>query len=96
MTPAQDQVLRAIASDHRRGMGLSRVLCRLVIDGGQLGELVPVLAPDGETVVKKVPPAHWFERLAKGLDVGAFDKPINAEKAKRIADRILAGPSEQT
>lgn len=94
MNAAHDQVIRCLAAGGQRASGVASVLCRLVTEGGELGELEPVLAADGETVIRKIPPAHWFERLAIGLDRGAFDRPLDAEKVKRIAARILTSPAE--
>lgn len=69
---------------------VASVICGLIVQGAKLGELVDrkYLDRSGEVAIEKVPPKLWFDRLARAINVGAFDRLT----ADEIVDRILMPP----
>lgn len=80
-------------STAERVVKIDAVLCLLIKQGAELGELetVTVLRHEGGRREIKLPPRIWFDRIVRAAAVGAFDRL----SVKEIADRILApAPAE--
>lgn len=91
MSPVALDLLPLLARrKSRHAVDLASVICKLVVDGGKLGELdeVIVIGADGERRPIKRPPKIWFERLARAVAVGAFDRLT----VEQIVERILSPP----
>lgn len=77
-----------IAGAHAdRAVEIDFVLCQLIIKGSELGELDrrEVIGVDGARREIRVPPQSWLDRLARAIEVGAFDR----YQPKAIVERIL-------
>lgn len=70
-----------------RAVAIDAVLCGLIIEGGKLGELEPdaAIGVDGDWREIRLPPRIWLDRLARAIEVGAFDRLT----VKDIVERIL-------
>jgi hypothetical protein len=95
-----DVILRAIAGGGHRGTKLADIICKLVIDGGQLGELAEYEIPDldqpkpepGQKPSMKTCrtlPRSWLDRLVKAIETDAIDHVSIA----RIVEVLLQEPS---
>lgn len=71
-------------------VAIDRALCLLIVKGAELGELEPdaAIGVDGDWREIRLPPRIWLDRLARAVEVGAFDRL----EPKAIADRILMSP----
>lgn len=89
MTDAVEHILHIIGTPSERGLAVSRVLCALVVEGGALGELhqVEITENDGSLLIK-VPPAHWFERLRNAVERGAFERMAEHDIVARILNPL--------
>lgn len=86
MSDSHDHVLATLASGYDRASDVASVICGLIKKGVALGELVERQYLDrGEILVERIPPADWFDRLSRAIDVRAFDRLTVDE----IVDRIL-------
>jgi hypothetical protein len=82
-------LLQMIASDDERSLAISRVVCRLVKDGAELGEIrSDVIVVDGVERPIIVMPEHWVDRLVLAAERGAFERMAE----DRIVERLLSPP----
>lgn len=82
-------LLQMIASDDERSLAISRVVCRLVKDGVELGEVrSDVIVVDGVERHITVMPDRWVERLVLAAERGAFERMAE----DRIVERLLSPP----
>jgi hypothetical protein len=98
MSAQQPDLVRILAAGGKRADDVASVLCLLVLDGAQLGALEPrallgadgkpELLPDGSPRTFKAIPVEWLDRLARAVEVGAFERLGVLE----IVERILAPP----
>lgn len=80
-------LLQMIASDDERSLAISRVVCRLVKDGIELGEIrSDVIVVDGVERPITVMPEHWVDRLVLAAERGAFERMAE----DRIVERLLS------
>lgn len=78
-------------STTERAVQIDAALCKLIIKGGrELGALEPAAAVgiDGNYREIKLPPQLWLDRLARAVQVGAFDRMTVTD----IVDRIIMDP----
>ncbi len=72
-------------------MQLATVICRLVVQGAELGSLdrrperFRAVGAVGERSLVSTLPVEWLMRLARAIEVGGFDR----FKPGEIVDRIL-------
>lgn len=87
-----DLVALIAAAHAERAVAIDWVLCQLITKGRELGELEPAAAVgvDGDWREICLPPQAWLDRLARAIEVGAFDRL----EPKAIVDRILSTPGE--
>lgn len=93
MGAAMADLVSLIAASHaERAVAIDFVLCQLIVTGAMLGELEPAAAVglDGEWREIRLPPQIWLDRLARAIEVGAFDRL----EPKAIVERILMSASE--
>jgi len=87
-----DLVALIAASRADRAVAIDFVLCQLIVKGRELGELEPAAAVgfDGSWREIRLPPQAWLDRLARAIEVGAFDRlePL------AIVERILTPAGE--
>jgi hypothetical protein len=86
MTPSRLAVLKALSAGGSRASALADVICTLVSEGAQLGEL-----RDPESGGLDSLPIEWLERLARAIELGVFDYPKQTT-VRFAVDRILAPP----
>lgn len=79
-----------MSADGQRSLDLATAICRLIIEGAELGALEDreLVAPDGSTRMIRIIPKAWLERLQRAVNVGAFERLTVAE----IVERILLPP----
>lgn len=72
------------------GMAVADVVCALVSQGAELGELCAVTfrGPDGRPRAGRAVPMEWFVRVNRAIEVGAFDRL----SVNEIVARILQPP----
>jgi hypothetical protein len=82
----------AIAGDGPRSHDLATAICRLIIEGAELGALEDreLVLADGSTRTVKIIPLQWLERLQRAVNVGAFERLTVAQ----IVERILLPTTE--
>lgn len=82
-----DLVALIAKANFEQAVAIDRALCRLVLKGRELGELEPrlVVGRDGQPREIRLPPRAWLERLARAIEVGAFERL----EVEVIVDRIL-------
>jgi dTDP-glucose pyrophosphorylase len=80
-------LLSALAASDRRAAEIADVICRLIKDGRDLGslEIARVRSIDGVVRECIVMPSEWVPRLARAVEVGAFERM----EVKDIVARIL-------
>lgn len=85
-----DLVSLIASSTADRAAQIDAVLCRLIREGAELGELerAAAIGIDGHWREIKLPPQIWLDRLARAVEVGAFDRL----ELDTIVERILAPP----
>lgn len=94
-----DPIHRVLTSPrHAHGVAVADVICGLVTEGAILGELrevaicgadgLPALGDDGEPRTCRTIPLEWLQRLARAIEVGAFDRLTS----QQIVARILLPP----
>ena len=74
-------VLRALAAGGSRGSKLATIICDLVVQGAELGELEPYEIedptrrgdPHAPRIKRKGFRREWLERLSKAIETGALD-----------------------
>lgn len=78
---------------HPHGVAVADVICGLIVEGAELGELreVVIRGTDGAPRVVRTMPPEWLERLARALEVRAFDRLSPQD----IVARILQPPLPQ-
>lgn len=82
-------LLQMIARDDERGLAIARVVCRLVKDGHELGEVrSDVVVVDGVERKVTIMPEHWVDRLLLAAERGAFERMPE----DRIVERLLSPP----
>lgn len=82
-------LLQMIARDDERSLAISRVVCRLVKDGRELGEVrSEIVVVDGVERPVLIMPEQWVERLVLAADRGAFERMPE----ERIVERLLSPP----
>jgi hypothetical protein len=93
MSEPQQTILQTLNAGGARATVLASVVCRLVIEGAELGALeeIPAIGIDGQPRTIKVLPLEWLERLARAIELGVFDRP-NQGTMRKVVDRILAPP----
>src|SRR5260221_14608454 len=94
MSVAPNIVLKTLAAGGQRASVVASVICRLVIEGAELGaldDIEVVSGADGKPRTVKTLPREWLARLARAIELGVFDKPGPATMRKVVA-RILAPP----
>lgn len=80
-------LLQMIARHDERSLAISRVVCRLVADGCELGEIKrDVVTIDGEERCFISMPQHWIDRLVVAAERGAFERMAE----DRIVERLLS------
>lgn len=91
MSADHEYLLRVLgdADDGKTALKVADAICRLVVDGAALGELVERKVTDqGAPRASLSLPEGWFTRLANAVDRGAFDRmPV-----EKIVERILLPP----
>lgn len=78
------------------GTAVADVICRLAVDGAELGELreVTVRGPDGRPRQGHVVPSEWLARLNRAIEVGAFERLSVDDIVARILQPSAAGASD--
>ena len=88
MSEDHEYLLRVLgdADDAKTAVKVADAICRLVVDGADLGELVEREVTDqGVPRVSLTLPDGWFTRLANAVDRGAVERlPV-----RKIVERIL-------
>lgn len=78
-----------IARHDDRSLAMSRVICRLVTDGTELGEVrTETVIVDGAERAFKIMPSDWIGRLLIAAERGAFERMSE----DRIVERMFAPP----
>lgn len=82
------------------GTAVADVICGLITEGAMLGELrevvlcgrdgAPTLGDDGKPRACRTMPPEWLERLARAIEVGAFDRLTTKEIIARIPAAAVA------
>lgn len=92
MSAALETCLRALAAGGDRALDVADAICGLVINGGKLGELDECQIRDaaGNSRAIKTMPRPWIDRVARAIEVGAFERL----SADAIVERILTPQSE--
>ena len=87
-------VLQTLAAGGDRADGLASAICRLVIEGAELGALEDreILQADGSTRTVRIIPRQWLERLQRAVNVGAFERL----SLDQIVERILLPPQPES
>ncbi|MBR0695967.1 hypothetical protein [Bradyrhizobium lablabi] len=93
--PGADAVLRCLAAGGPQAVNLADVICQLVLQGAELGELEESEIPDRAAIAAGVvdPPLlkrrrfrrEWLDRLGDAISLGA----ISRLSAGRIVERLL-------
>ena len=90
-----DLVLRTIAAGGRPGSKVATIICDLIVEGGELGELEEYEMPDPENRDPAAPPVkckrmprQWLNRLSRAIETGALERL----STKRIVEILLQGP----
>lgn len=82
-------LLQMIAAHDERSLAISRVVCRLIKDGKELGEVrSDVVVIDGVERPITVMPERWIDRLVLAAERGAFERMAE----DRIVERLLWPP----
>lgn len=82
-------LLQMIARDDERSLAIARVVCRLVKDGHELGEVrSEVIVVDGVERPITIMPENWVDRLVLAAERGAFERMSE----ERIVERLLSPP----
>jgi hypothetical protein len=82
-------LLQMIARADERSLAISRVVCRLVKDGRELGEVrSELVVVDGVERPVLVMPDQWVDRLVLAAERGAFERMPE----DRIVERLLSPP----
>jgi hypothetical protein len=82
-------LLQMIARADERSLAISRVVCRLVKDGRELGEVrSEFVVVDGIERPVLVMPEQWVDRLVLAAERGAFERMPE----DRIVERLLSPP----
>lgn len=85
-----DELGRIMSGRGRLATQVATAVTELVLAGARLGELetVQAIGKDGKPRAIQVPPAVWFRRLERAVEVGAFLK----KSPQQIAAIILSTP----
>jgi hypothetical protein len=95
MSDVAPSYLRRMAGGGEGAVVLASVICRLVIEGAELGALAEVttIGADGNPRTIRVLPPQWLDRLSRAVDLGVFANPTE-KTLRKVVDRILAPPPE--
>jgi len=91
MTDAHDRLGVFMSGRAPEALIAALVLTRLVVEGGELGELATRLVPthDGDRREVKTVPLEWLNRLATAAERGALTKYT----VEQIVQHILSRPA---
>jgi hypothetical protein len=80
-------LLPVLAQRNKNSTKLATIICRLVTDGAELGELEEVTRfAFGEARVVRTIPQQWLQRLAVAVERGALERmPVD-----RIVARLMS------
>ncbi len=83
-------VLKTLSAGGQRADGLASAICALVKQGAELGALedVELQRLEGTSKTIRVFPRVWLERLARAVNVGAFERLT----VDQIVERVLLPP----
>jgi hypothetical protein len=91
MSADHEYLLRVLADvdDVKTANKLASAICKLIVDGAELGGLIAREVTDqGAVRTSLTLPDEWITRLANAVDRGAFE----AMSVKKIVERILLPP----
>ena len=88
---AHDRLGIIMSANNPEALVAALVLTRLVVEGGELGELATRLLPlpDGGAREIKTVPLEWMDRLATAAERGALAK----YSVEQIVQHILSRPA---